>query len=87
MQEFEALTGRRYGPVHTFECEDAEHVVVGLGSVTDDAEAVAAHLRRQGRKVGVVSVKLLQPFPEAELVQVLAGKRAVTVLERSENTR
>jgi pyruvate-ferredoxin/flavodoxin oxidoreductase len=60
--------------------------VVGLGSVTDDAEAVAAHLRKQGKKVGVVSVKLLQPFPEAELVAALRGKKAVTVLERSETT-
>jgi pyruvate-ferredoxin/flavodoxin oxidoreductase len=86
MQDYEALTGRRYQPVQTCECDDAECVVVGLGSVTDDAEAVATYLRGQGQKVGVVSVKLLQPFPEAELVRALAGKRAVTVLERSENT-
>jgi pyruvate-ferredoxin/flavodoxin oxidoreductase len=86
MREYSALTGREYKPVHTYMCDDAECVVVGLGSVTDDAEAVAAYLRKQGRKVGVVSVKLLQPFPEAELVQALKGKKAVTVLERSENT-
>jgi len=86
MQEYAALTGRTYQPVQTFMCDDAETVVVGLGSVTDDAEAVAAHLRKQGRKVGVVSVKLLQPFPEAELVEALKGKKAVTVLERSETT-
>ena len=86
MQEYAALTGRTYKPVQTFMCDDAECVVVGLGSVTDDAEAVATHLRSQGSKVGVVSVKLLQPFPEAELVQALKGKKAVTVLERSETT-
>src|SRR5512139_165124 len=86
MAEYAALTGRSYKPVHTFMCEDADTVVVGLGSVTDDAEAVATHLRKQGKKVGVVSVKLLQPFPEAEIVQALKGKKAVTVLERSETT-
>ncbi len=86
MDEYSALTGREYSPVKTFECDDAETVLVGLGSVTDDAEAVAAHLRRLGRKVGVVSVKLLQPFPEADLVAALKGKRAVTVLERSDVT-
>jgi pyruvate-ferredoxin/flavodoxin oxidoreductase len=86
MAEYGALTGRVYGPVSTYACDDAETVLVGLGSVTDDAEAVAAHLRRQGHKVGVVGVKLLQPFPEAELVAALAGKRAVTVLERSDTT-
>ena len=86
MQEYAALTGREYKPVQTFMCDDAETVVVGLGSVTDDAEAVATYLRQQGKKVGVVSVKLLQPFPEAELVEALKGKKAVTVLERSEAT-
>jgi pyruvate-ferredoxin/flavodoxin oxidoreductase len=86
MAEYAGLTGREYRPVQTFMCDDAEHVMVGLGSVTDDAEAVAAHLRKQGKRVGVVSVKLLQPFPEAELVAALEGKKAVTVLERSEAT-
>ncbi|MGO9483749.1 MAG: 2-oxoacid:acceptor oxidoreductase family protein [Rhodomicrobium sp.] len=86
MAEYSTLTGREYKPVMTYMCDDAEHVMVGLGSVTDDAEAVAAYLRSQGKKVGVVSVKLLQPFPEAELVAALAGKKAVTVLERSDVT-
>ncbi len=86
MAEYSALTGRSYGPIKTFECDDAETVVIGLGSVTDDAEAVAAYLRRQGKKVGVMSIKMLQPFPEAEVVAALKGKRAVTVLERSDVT-
>lgn len=86
MAEYGELTGRYYAPVRTFQVEDAEHVIVGLGSVTDDAEAVATHLRGQGKKVGVVSIKLLQPFPEGELIMALAGKKAVTVLERSDVT-
>ena len=86
MDEYSALTGRSYAPVKCFECEDAETVLVGLGSVTDDAEAVAAYLRRQGKKVGVVSIKMLQPFPDAEFVEAVKGKKAVTILERSDNT-
>jgi pyruvate-ferredoxin/flavodoxin oxidoreductase len=86
MDEYGELTGRCYNPVQTFMSADAEHVIVGLGSVTDDAEAVATYLRGQGKKVGVVSIKLLQPFPEGELVAALDGKKAVTVLERSEVT-
>ena len=84
MAEYSALTGRSYAPVHTFMCDDAETVMVGLGSVCDDVEAVVTHLRGQGKKVGLVSIKLLQPFPEAEVVAALAGKKAVTVLERSD---
>ncbi|WP_041801351.1 2-oxoacid:acceptor oxidoreductase family protein [Rhodopseudomonas palustris] len=86
MDEYSALTGREYKPVMSFMADDADHVVVGLGSVTDDAEAVASYLRSKGKKVGVVSIKLLQPFPEGDLVAALAGKKSVTVLERSEVT-
>jgi pyruvate-ferredoxin/flavodoxin oxidoreductase len=86
MSEYSTLTGRNYLPVHTFMCDDADTVMVGLGSVTDDAEAVVTYLRSKGKKVGVVSIKLLQPFPDAEVVAALKGKKAVTVLERSDQT-
>ncbi len=86
MAEYAALTGRGYAPVKSYRCDDADTVMIGLGSVTEDVEAVVDHLRGLGRKVGSLSVKLLQPFPEAEVVAALAGKRAVTVLERSDVT-
>ncbi len=84
MAEYTELTGRAYSPVHTIMCDDADYVMVGLGSVTEDVEAVLPYLRSQGLKVGLVAVKLLQPFPEAEIAAALAGKKAVTVLERSD---
>ena len=87
MAEYSKLTGRPYAPILTYMCDDAETVLLGLGSVTDDAQAVAAYLRSQGKKVGVISVKLLQPFPEAEVVAALKGKKSVTVLERSRSHR
>jgi pyruvate-ferredoxin/flavodoxin oxidoreductase len=86
MDEYALLSGRKYEPVQTFMCDDAQTVMVGLGSVTDDVEAVVSHLRSQGKKVGLIAIKLLQPFPEAELVAALVGKKAVTVLERSDQT-
>jgi pyruvate-ferredoxin/flavodoxin oxidoreductase len=86
MDEYTELTGRKYSPVMAYDCEDADYVIVGLGSITDDVRAVVPHLRSKGIKVGVVSVKLLQPFPEAELVEALKNAKAVTILERSDDT-
>jgi len=86
MAVYGEMTGRHYGPIMPYCCDDAETILVGLGSVTQDVEAVVDHLRKQGRKVGSISVKLLQPFPEAEIAAALAGKRAVMVLERSDIT-
>ena len=87
MDEYAQLTGRQYKPVMDFMCSDAEYLLIGLGSVTDDAEAVASYLRTQGHKVGVISIKQLNPFPEAQLIEKLAGKKSVTVLERCDETR
>ncbi len=86
MADYSELTGRTYAPVHTYDCEDADFVMVGLGSVCDDVRAVLPYLRSLGLKVGLVAVKLLQPFPEAELIAALSGAKAVTVLERSDQT-
>ncbi|MEZ5184917.1 MAG: 2-oxoacid:acceptor oxidoreductase family protein [Candidatus Nanopelagicales bacterium] len=86
MDEYSALTGRTYSPVMAYDCDDADYIMVGLGSITDDVRAVLPVLRERGLKVGVVSVKLLQPFPEAELIEAIAGAKAVTVLERSDQT-
>ena len=86
MDEYSALTGREYKPIMAYDCEDADYIMVGLGSITDDVRAVVPYLRKQGLKVGVVSVKLLQPFPEAEFIDAIKSAKAVTVLERSDDT-
>jgi len=86
MAEYNGMTGRSYAPVMTYDCEDADYIMVAMGSITEDIRAVVTYLRGQGQKVGVVSVKLLQPFPEAELVEAVKGAKAVMVLERSDDT-
>ena len=86
MAEYSELTGRGYTPVRAVGCEDADVVLVGLGSVTDDVEAVLPYLRGQGIKAGLAAVKLLQPFPEADIVAAIGNARAVIVLERSDTT-
>jgi pyruvate-ferredoxin/flavodoxin oxidoreductase len=86
MAEYAELTGRDYAPVKKYGPEDAELVLVGLGSITDDCRALLPYFESQGIKVAVVSVKLLNPFPNQELVAALAGAKQVTILERSEET-
>jgi pyruvate-ferredoxin/flavodoxin oxidoreductase len=85
MDEFYRLTGRRYGRIATYRCEDAEYVIVGQGSMLGSAEAVADYLRaRRGIKVGVVGITMFRPFPGDLLGAVLQGRRGVVVLERTD---
>ncbi|MBF0421561.1 MAG: 2-oxoacid:acceptor oxidoreductase family protein [Magnetococcales bacterium] len=86
MDDYSRLTGRVYHPVRAYRNEDADYVIVSMGSVTDDCEAMVDHLRQQGKRVGSVSIKQFMPFPEGDVVKALSGKKAVTVLERSDST-
>ncbi|MBI4501500.1 MAG: 2-oxoacid:acceptor oxidoreductase family protein [Gemmatimonadetes bacterium] len=84
-EEFAALTGRRYARATGYRTEDADYVLVGQGSVVWNAEALCDHLREtRGIKLGVVNVTMFRPFPADLISQLLRGKRAVTVLERTD---
>jgi pyruvate-ferredoxin/flavodoxin oxidoreductase len=85
MAEYGGLTGRAYGRIATYRTEDAEYLIVGQGSMIVQAEAVADYLRETRKlKVGVVNLTMFRPFPGDLLGKVLAGKRGVTVLERTD---
>jgi pyruvate-ferredoxin/flavodoxin oxidoreductase len=84
IDEFATLTGRRYQRASGYRTEDADWVIMGQGSVVANAEAVADHLRERGLKVGVVNLTMFRPFPADMVAQLLAGKKGVVVLERTD---
>ncbi|MDD5058961.1 MAG: 2-oxoacid:acceptor oxidoreductase family protein [Sideroxydans sp.] len=85
MDEFYALTGRRYNRVAAYRCDDADYIILGMGSMTVQAEAVADWMRESRNvKVGVVNLTMFRPFPGDLLGKVLKGKKGVAVLERTD---
>ncbi len=83
--EYANLTGRRYARASGYRTEDAIWLIVGQGSVVSNAEAVADHLRAtRGLKIGVVNLTMFRPFPADTLAWLLAGKRGVLVMERTD---
>jgi pyruvate-ferredoxin/flavodoxin oxidoreductase len=83
MKEYGDLTGRYYNRVGKYKTEDAEYLLVGQGSIVEEAEAVADYMRKeQGVKVGVVNMTMFRLFPGDLITHILKGKKGVTVLER-----
>jgi len=83
--EYEALTGRHYARAAGYRLEDAEYVLLGQGSLVANAEAVVDHLREtNGIRVGVLNMTMFRPFPSDLVTRLLRGKRAVSVLERTD---
>jgi pyruvate-ferredoxin/flavodoxin oxidoreductase len=85
MAEYAGLTGRSYRRVSGYRVEDADFLVVGMGSMIVQAEAVADWLREHRKlKVGVINLTMFRPFPGDLLGPLLKGKKGVAVLERTD---
>jgi pyruvate ferredoxin oxidoreductase alpha subunit len=83
-QEYGELTGRkRHGLISEYLVEDAEIVVVALGSVLGTLQDTADILRAEGLRVGVVGITSFRPFPQAAVRHALGHARSVIVLEKA----
>jgi len=67
--------GRRHGPVEEYRCEDADVVVVALGTLGKEAEVAADLLRNEGVHAGVMRLRWFRPFPTLDL----AGREVVAI--------
>lgn len=82
--EFAQRFGRNSGGlVRSYRCEDAETIVVALGSVLGTLKDTVDELRSDGKKVGVLGIHSFRPFPLAAVRAVLQSARRVVVLEKS----
>jgi pyruvate ferredoxin oxidoreductase alpha subunit len=82
--EYGQATGRmRNGLVSTYSLDDAEVVVVALGSVLGTLQDTVDLLRAEGLKVGVLGITSFRPFPQAAVRQALGNARSVIVLEKA----
>ena len=82
--EFEALFGRAAGGlVRGYRTEDADTVIVALGSVLGTVKDTVDEMRSQGERVGVLGISCFRPWPHAAVAAALAQAKRVVVLEKS----
>ncbi|MBM4438110.1 MAG: pyruvate ferredoxin oxidoreductase [Actinobacteria bacterium] len=81
--EYEEIAGRRQPVLEHHAMRDAEHVVIGLVSVTLTARAALTQLRAEGVPVGLVRIRAFRPFPRYDLRDTLTGRRSAIVIDRS----
>jgi pyruvate/2-oxoacid:ferredoxin oxidoreductase alpha subunit len=81
--EWSKVFGRSYGLLDQFMCDDAEVIILTIGSSAGDAKEAASLLRRKGVAAGVLRIRLLNPFPSHELSQILSNVKAVAVVDRN----
>ena len=84
MEEIYKLTGRKYGLFNYYGAEDADRVIIAMGSVTEAAREAIDYLVANGEKVGMVAVHLYRPFSAKHfLAAVPKTVKRIAVLDRT----
>ena len=81
--EFEGVFGRSYPAIESFMMEDAEYVLIMSNSFTVKGKAAVKEFRENGIKAGLLRLRLIRPFPDAELSRLLSNKRAAAVIDQN----
>ena len=84
-KKFEAISGRSYGLFEEYRTEDAEYIMLLIGSAAGTAKAAVDELREQGKKVGVLKLRVFRPFPADEIAHALCHCKAVAGRDRCES--
>jgi len=81
--EFADRFGRRYGMIEEFMLDDADYVFVMTNSFASMGKAEIKRLRREGKKIGLVRLRMIRPFPHEELQRVLGGRKGIAVIDQN----
>ena len=81
-EEFGRKTGRKYDYLMPYRCEDAEYILIGMGSYMETSEVTIDYLRDKGIKAGCITLFCFRPFPMHQIVNALKHCKAFTVYER-----
>lgn len=82
-KKFAEIFGRRYGGLlETYLTDDADYILITLGSIAGLCREIADYLRSKGKKAGVVRLRYIRPFPTEELAAAVRNAKAVGVLEK-----
>ena len=82
--EFEKLSGRKYGLFETYKLDDAEMALVIINSAAGTAKDAVDRLRAEGKKVGLLKIRVFRPFPAEEIAEALKHVKVIAVMDRCE---
>ncbi|MCR5418558.1 MAG: pyruvate ferredoxin oxidoreductase [Lachnospiraceae bacterium] len=82
---FAQMSGRQYGFFESYRLEDAEYVMLIMGSAAGTAKQAVDELRESGVKAGVLKLRVFRPFPEKEIAEALKNAKAVAIMDRVES--
>ncbi len=80
---FGDLTGRYYNPIESYQAQDAETLLVTMGSFGETASVAVDAMRKEGRSVGLLKIRLWRPFPFDDFKKAALGAKNLVVIDRA----
>lgn len=84
-KKFKEKFGRGFELFEEYRTEDADYIMLIMGSAAGTAKQAVDDLREQGKKVGVLKLRVFRPFPAEELAMALKNCKAVAIMDRTES--
>ncbi len=84
-ERFAKISGRKYGLFEEYRTEDAEYIMLIMGSAAGTAKQAVDDLREKGVKAGVIKLRVFRPFPAKELAEAMKNAKAVAIMDRCES--
>jgi len=81
--EFGSFFKRHYSPVECYHCEDADVLLLTMGSFSETASMAIDKMRKEGRNVGLIKLRLWRPFPFKEIRQAVKNAEVLIILDRA----
>lgn len=84
-EKFEDLTGRKYGFFEEYMMDDADVALVVIGSSAGTGKEAVDRLRAEGKKVGLIKLRVFRPFPRIPLAEAMCKVKAVAIMDKAES--
>ena len=84
-KEYAQISGREYGLFEEYRTADADYIMLLIGSAAGTAKQAVDELREEGKKVGVLKLRVFRPFPAEEIAEALKNCKAAAILDRCES--
>lgn len=83
-KEFGDKFNRYYGGmIEAYKCEDAEVILITTGSITGTARIVVEQMRKEGKKVGILKLRYLRPFPGDKICKTVMNSKVVGIIDKN----
>lgn len=83
-EEYGRMFGRSYGGLYEeYKCDDAEAVIIAMGTIASTARAAITELQEEGYSVGLIKLKTFRPFPGEELCESAMKYKSIGVIDRN----